>query len=149
MSTCSKVTRRVVGAYLATVAACVGVAVSAFILVGLTLIIFVEGGLSFRPDGGDEIWSRPNVFAYLPPALVGIGLTWLLARRLRRRFTRIGAYIGAYVYASHMHEPGRFLCGNTYPYGHIPGLVVPGLVAAYLAAIVGSAILTGIARRTA
>ena len=38
---------------------------------------------------------------------------------------------------------------HTYPSGHTPGLVVPGLVAAYLAAIVGSAVLTGIARRTA
>lgn len=159
-------TRRVVGGLATTVAACLGVAISTLIIEILALLVSVEGGFMLCPDGGDEIWTRPGVLEYFVPVLVGVGLSALLAWRLKRRFVRIGAayptvaacvlaglsagstaaYLIAAVYADHMYQPDRFRCGNPWREGHVPGIVLPVLVAAYAAALTASIALTAVVR---
>lgn len=56
------------------------------------------------------------------------------------------AYLIAAVYADHMYQPDRFRCGNPWREGHVPGIVLPVLVAAYAAALTASIALTAVVR---
>jgi len=131
---------RIVFGYVTLLVACVGLAFTTLMLMFLALLTFTEDGF-ICPDGGEEVWTRPGVLNYLPPVLVGIGLTVFVAWRLRRRLPA-----GAGLRLPHARA-GPVHVRHDLPRRPYPQPGDPVLVAAYVAALVTSAATTFAARR--
>jgi hypothetical protein len=132
-------------------------------LIGESVMLFVgQGNGLICPDGGDEIWSRPGVGAHIPMILVGIGAILLGRFMLLRLFRRFGivrpsisswllaalsvgsisVYVAVDDYLTYWNYPDRYRCGYSYPAEHVPGVVEPVLVGAFVIAFLAVFVAT-------
>jgi hypothetical protein len=104
-----------------TLLVCAGMTLVAFIVVAVSVASTADGGLiRFCPDGGDDIWTRPSLAAYL---------VWS-------------------DYLSHWGEPARFRCGDSFSGRNMPGWATPTLLAAFAVAF-AAAVAVSVIRRPA